>query len=206
MLVGHEVDADFVKSNSQPADAEVTPLLLSQAAFRQQTALYDGKNSLQQAAYQAAHTIKENYGAGVCTVVMIYNACGEPIYLAGNHYWYGHIGEFPVDYRIGNGQYSVFLHIKYGILYTSEGALIYMNSMGTNFIVAWDNPFLGENKVYALIRNDEDYYSTDPWLMLENKLIQSGQDTVTDDTMFTIYSNVGQGTSPIATFTILRKN
>lgn len=54
---------------------------------------------------------KANWGTGISTLCLVYNATGDTITRVPGHDWYGHIeDQYPEE--IANGQWGGFLHVK----------------------------------------------------------------------------------------------
>jgi hypothetical protein len=90
--------------------------------------------------------IKQQWGAGVSTLVVFYNASGDDIQLVQNHDYWGHIGPSPYPTLVRNGQWGAFLHVKTsGAASGSSAAVVYrgLDASGNSrdWCFAWDNPW-----------------------------------------------------------------
>ncbi|GLT40923.1 hypothetical protein SLA2020_150190 [Shorea laevis] len=63
-------------------------------------------------ARQYVEKLKREWGVGVSTLCLVYNATGDTIMLVGSNDWLGHLGPAPYPSEIGNGQWGGFLHVK----------------------------------------------------------------------------------------------
>ncbi|KAA0038316.1 23 kDa jasmonate-induced protein-like [Cucumis melo var. makuwa] len=90
--------------------------------------------------------LREEWGHGVATLCLIYNATGDTITFVCEHSWHGHIGSGPYPSEIANGQWGAFLHVKTAVVPSgSAGACVYrgLNNYGEvcDWMVAWSNPY-----------------------------------------------------------------
>ena len=90
--------------------------------------------------------LKKQWGTGVSTLCLIYNATGDPIDFVTDHSWHGHIGPGPYPTRIENGQWGGFLHVKTsGTATGSSAAVVYRgvnnNDQHCDWMAAWSNPW-----------------------------------------------------------------
>lgn len=104
------------------------------------------------------NSMKQKYGKGISSLIMIYNASGRTMRLHpeegdAERDIHGHQGEWPKDSIIGNGQWSVFLHVhSSGAARGSAGFCHYkFDNTDSYFKVSWDTPFSGKNKAKAEI-------------------------------------------------------
>lgn len=188
-------------------NTERTPLVLSQLAIQQLTAINSDGNTLQMTAVNQVNTMKEEYGEGASTLVMIFNASGESLTYQNNYDWAGGIDKYPYDRVIPNGTYSVFLHVKHALWGGSEGCVVYSNQTGLDFLMAWSNPYRGRNNAYADIQANHYWPLLQNWENVYN--LQKGQGEVYasffDNEQYSIFASIGNYTSPIVCYTITRK-
>lgn len=206
MIVGNEVNEDFVKRIPQYAELEITPELLSQVALQQQSVLYSQGNTLHIDAVHALLAMKQDYGEGACTLVMIFNASGETLTFQENYDWEGRTNEYPEDNIIANGQYSVFIHVKTRPFGGSEGSVVYRGTTQADFLMAWCNPWASWNNVYASVQASNYWPDQQTWDAVYEKFILAvdrNTDEFTNGT-YSIYSSIGSDTTSIASFTIQR--
>ncbi|XP_022723014.1 23 kDa jasmonate-induced protein-like [Durio zibethinus] len=102
--------------------------------------------------------LKSQWGTGVSTLCLVYNATGEPLTFVTSHDWFGHIYQ-TYPRVIANGQWGGFLHVKTaGAASGSEAAVVYRgknkDGRATDWLLAWDNPWRRidlDNQAYAEI-------------------------------------------------------
>lgn len=210
MLVGKLIDNMDVKSYPRYKDQDITPYVLSQVALQQWTSVNSNGETLQQEAARKLSSMKKDYGQGICTLVMIFNASGETLTFQDHQDWSGAWGKYTPDRTIGNGQVMIFLHTKTFMFRGSEGSLIYRGTSGLDFLFAWDTPYWGSNKVYVSDNVNDYWPNNESWDKVKSKLETSASssfyDSNTNDS-FSIFAGIGeQNTSPIANFSIKRKN
>lgn len=196
MLIGDEVNQDFVNNMPQYKDAEVTSDILVEVALQQQAA-----NQME--AIDKVNDMKKDYGNGASTLVIIFNATGEVMNFQQSYDWSGQTDKSPIDQTIGNGQFSVFLHVKYWPFTGSVGCVIYRGE-SKDFLLSWDNPYMGGNAIRADIQSFDYWPKEQDWSTVES-LLEDSQAVVNvyDGSLYSIYSSIGaMGTSPIACFTI----
>ncbi|GLT95606.1 hypothetical protein SLE2022_132790 [Rubroshorea leprosula] len=89
--------------------------------------------------------LRRQWGDGVSTLGLIYNATGDTIKFTSTKDWSGNIGPAPYPSEIANGQWGGFLHVKTsGSISGSNSAVVYRCNNGTaesDWMVAWDNPW-----------------------------------------------------------------
>lgn len=206
MIIGNEVNSDVVKSYPQYVkEANITPLILSKVAMQQLTATDSRGDSLQMAATKAVNAMKNEYGQGASTLVMIFNASGETLRYQTNKDWSGETEKYPFDLTIANGEYSVFLHVKSGIFTGSVGCVVFRGDSGSDFLFAWDNPYIGDNSSYVDVKSKDYWPGVQPWSDVESKLTSSGISSNTDNGTYVVNSMIGLATSPIVQYTVTRK-
>lgn len=97
-------------------------------------------------AREYVHNLKEEWGTGVSTLCLLYNATGDTITFVLEHNWHGHVGPAPYPIQIANGQWGAFLHVKTsGAATGSSAAIVYRgknnNDVGCDWMAAWSNPW-----------------------------------------------------------------
>ncbi|KAL8238805.1 hypothetical protein R6Q59_015372 [Mikania micrantha] len=146
----------------------------AQAAAKNQNA--DGK--LDQVLQASLHSQKAevggvNLGPTNTTVVLLYNATGDPMTYQTKHDWHGHVvGHYPII--IQNGQGVFFKHVGTDSK-GSVGAVVYNIQNCTDSMIAWNNPTNSPNTAYCEM-NEPGYYSSwdCDWKVIHNKLMDSG--------------------------------
>ncbi len=192
-LIGTMIDATYVQGQN-PNIKNVTQADLAKAALQAQ-------ESNQQAAMTLVNSFKEDYGNGVSTLVMLYNATGAELALRSSDDSSGHIGKYPYDLTIQNGQWSVFLHVHTsGTAGGSVGAVGYNVEDGNTkpvAVVAWDNPYSGSPKAFGDCWGS-DTYAKASWDFVYTRADQGGTSGTSGvhNGYFVPYS-IGQTSSPI---------
>nr|XP_028957974.1 23 kDa jasmonate-induced protein-like [Malus domestica] len=123
--------------------------------------------------------LKKQYGIGVSSLCLVYNATGDTLTYVTCIDWYGHIGTSP--YQIANGQWGVFLHVKTaGQATGSVAAVVYRgkNAVGSicDWMLAWRNPWnrhLFTNTVDTDI-GPENHFKAEVWRTVYNRLVKNG--------------------------------
>ncbi|KAD5960490.1 hypothetical protein R6Q59_013584 [Mikania micrantha] len=119
----------------------------------------DGKRD---AAIAYVRQLKHDWGNGVSTLGIFYNATGENLVFAKQDSWYGEIvGPFPM--RVQNGQWGAFFHGKMPIVPSGSVAFVVyrVKADDTQFcdqLIAWQTPFdqvSCNNQAYCEIFDDE---------------------------------------------------
>lgn len=205
MIVGTKVDSDFVKSYPQYEHVDVTPLLLSQVAVMQLTAVDSNAVTLQKQATDTVNAMKGDYGEGASTLVMVFNASGETLTYHDAYDWSGGLGKYNIDLKVENGEYCVFLHTKTRLFQGSVGCVVFRGELGSDFLFAWENPYWGQNSIYADVQANDYWPNQQSWDTVASKLDGTGRTSTVDNGTYTIFTSIGTDTSPIASFTIERK-
>ncbi|XP_020262645.1 23 kDa jasmonate-induced protein-like [Asparagus officinalis] len=118
--------------------------------------------------------LKEQYGNGVSTLCVVYNATGDPITFISTHDWHGHLWEAPIPQYLANGQWGAFLHVHPTLGITgSSAAVVYRgkNDAGEDqdFMLSWMNPYWpGYCKAYTMVR-EAGYFTKNRWGQLQDK-------------------------------------
>ncbi|KAM7271962.1 hypothetical protein ACFE04_031176 [Oxalis oulophora] len=155
-------------------------------------------------ARKYVETLKSQYGNGVSTLCLIYNATGDPIHQVGSNDWHGHIASSPYPSVIANGQWGAFLHVHpTGAAAGSQAAVVYrgMNSNGTNYdwCIVWVTPWnrAYNNHAYVEIREVGHFHGEGIWWTVQRKSEDSGYNH--RETMDGCLCDVSMGneTSPI---------
>lgn len=154
-LKGNIIDATYVQSQD-PTKTQPTQSDLATAALQ-------AMNSSQTDAMTLVNSYKEEYGLGISTLVMIYNATGTALNLRSSDDDSGHIGKYPYDAVIQNGQWSVFLHVHTsGSAAGSIGAVGYtiQDDTGKVAVIAWNNPYNSSASAFADVWSSSGFHAT----------------------------------------------
>lgn len=206
MLIGNEVNAAVLMQDPQYAHSEIDTLLLSKVAIQRQSLSNSNGVTLQEEAYQALNAMKEEYGNGASTLVMIFNASGETLAFKKKWNYAGDTDKYAMDSLIRNGQYSIFLHVSQHFFGSSEAAVVYVGESGESFLMAWDNPYRGLNSVHAMVGEEPNFWMNVRWEYVWQELQASGSYEAYEHATYAIYSNIGPETSPIASYMITRNH
>ncbi|GAV70217.1 hypothetical protein CFOL_v3_13715 [Cephalotus follicularis] len=120
-------------------------------------------------AERYVESLKEEYGYGVSTLCMVYNATGDAIHYIDDHDYVGNIGKSPYPQIIENGQWGVFLHVKptAAVFLGSSASVVYRgkNQSGKDcdWMFAWYNPLIGSNHVFTRIREANHFANNKYW-------------------------------------------
>ncbi|GAV91554.1 hypothetical protein CFOL_v3_34948 [Cephalotus follicularis] len=117
-----------------------------------------------------AQTYVENldkeYGSGITTLCLVYNATGDMIQLVEQHNWAGDMWKAPCAQIIGNGQWGAFLQ---GEKHSegSSAAVVYrgkrVDDQDADWMFSWYNPHTGANYSYTEIREVDHYANNAYW-------------------------------------------
>lgn len=204
MLIGKELNHDTIQSNPQYEHTTINPQQLSQAAMVQRSNIFSNGITLQMVATNRVMAMKEEDGSNHIIQIIIYNASGETLTYQENYNWMGGTSKYPLDSRIANGTYSVFLHVDWNY---PSGATVYRGTSGSDFLLAW-RMLKGGNVAYVDVQNNDYWPQKQSWSMVEEKLIvneRGNRNVVFDNGIYLISPFIGYDQSPIAAFTIARK-
>ena len=105
--------------------------------------------------------MKEEYGLGLCTQLMIANRTRWPIELVDYHNFSGVVWKYPVPTLIERNKVGTFIHVRRNFRFTgSSGALSYAlvgpNGPELRLDVVWQNPSIGYNWVRVRLASPSD--------------------------------------------------
>nr|XP_043639346.1 23 kDa jasmonate-induced protein-like [Erigeron canadensis] len=144
---------------------------------------------------------KENFGSGVSTLSIFYNATGETLFYAEDDSKYGKIYDsYPA--RVQNGQWGAFLHIKNPVVASgSEAFVVYRGRFNdTDYckqLIAWDVPWdqlTGYNHAYCEINDDNS--EIDKNKVYKNMEAGGRQHSIMKSGIF-LTSYIDEGSSPM---------
>nr|XP_028964041.1 23 kDa jasmonate-induced protein-like isoform X1 [Malus domestica] len=164
-VFGNPITDETLKGMPEYADKQIGRLDRAYVALNMKNAAEKDFN-----ARTHVEKLKEQYGDGVSTLCLVYNATGETIRYAYKKDWYGHIGNAPYPPLIANGQWGAFLHVKTaGESSGSNAAVVYRGLNIVNeecdWMLSWSNPWdrtKSDNTVITEIRglnHFESYWS-----------------------------------------------
>ncbi|CAL5324142.1 unnamed protein product [Camellia sinensis] len=133
-------------------------------------------------ARQYVENLKKEWGDGVSTLCLVYNATGDTVEFITYHDYNGHVGQAPYPMHIANGQWAGFLHGKTSAEPSgSTGTVVYrgknQHNQGCDWMLAWFNPGNRKsfnNKVYTEIREAGHYDGGKYWDYIYGLIDKSG--------------------------------
>lgn len=139
--------------------------ILKQAAIQAMEHRYDAydRQGDPPGALNRVNGMKEEFGNGVCTLLMMYNATGCRLTKADDDDHSGKIWKYKYDDVIENGQWSVVLHVKSSFGLAGSTACIGYELEGRNqvLVVAWDTPYSGDSTGWVRIIPMAEWKATD---------------------------------------------
>lgn len=129
----------------------------------------EGK-SFEMATTTRVNGMKEEWGSGVSTLIMIYNATGCTLKLDDMGSDSGKFWKYEPDPVVYNGEWTCFLHVKTAgtatgscgwVGYKMHGDVGNIEGMGTMddyyFVTAWDTPWSGSNTAWTGVQMGAGY-------------------------------------------------
>jgi hypothetical protein len=210
MLVGKTITEETIKRLYPNAKPDEYVNLLSKEALDT-----GSQGEYQEEAIKTVNGLKERYGEGASTLICIYNATGRKWTYVSSHDWHGEIYS-PYDTEIYNGQWSVFLHTKAGIITGSAGCVVYrIEKANTDLFIGWSNPYLvGTTNTFHVEMQQENYWTGEaPTFSLEKMYdpVKSDPNSVItleqpiNSPTFHIDGSIGQTSSPLLMVTVSTK-
>lgn len=143
-VFGNPVTDDTVRE-LYPTKTVITPLDRAKVAKE----LIEN-NSKKTNAKQFVESLISQYGEGIKTGGLFYNATGRPLTFISNHDYQGNVFKVSYPTVIQNGQWFAFLHVKGSRLDGSSAAVVYrsVNDQGDqyDYMCSWSVP---DNKVHT---------------------------------------------------------
>jgi len=137
MIYGDVIDAAYAKVMGEDS----SPKNLAKMATKVQTSA-----DREKAATKMVNTMKTEYGDGISSLILIYNATGYPLNFYQNANYSGRMSKYQPDDLIQNGQWGCFLHVKSsGTMTGSCGVVSYKMDETNLFWFFWSTPYSGEN-------------------------------------------------------------
>ncbi|KAL9233990.1 hypothetical protein vseg_008917 [Gypsophila vaccaria] len=139
-------------------------------------------------ALQYALNLKKDYGNGVSTLILIYNATGEPLEFVEDQKmdWLGSVYKAEPPRSFDNGQWIAFLHVHPTALKLgSEGARVLrgknMNGDVCDFMVSWFAPWdsTPQNSAYTEVRGKDHF--AQHWNHIKTNLLEKGHRICKDE-------------------------
>jgi hypothetical protein len=151
MLLGKKIDPNTLAALPEFAGKNPTPLDCGRYALA-------SMENYQKLADENVNGMKDEYGDGVSTLVMIYNASGRDVIINSLDNKYGRIGDWPYDPVIANGQWSVFLHVKKTSAASGSQATLgcAVDAVPGTLSISWDTPWAAGSTNTASVSADHD--------------------------------------------------
>lgn len=156
-------------------------------------------DDFRQAARDEVANAKRQYGNGISTLVTIFNASGAELVYKGANNFSGHADRYQPDMRIGNGQWSTYLHVHpAGEMRGSSAALVYNVGGRTSRIdyalFGWSVPYSGHNNSWCRVEDNDSEYAQTGWDTYQDRIEDGngGQSSYA----YRITCPLGQGSSP----------
>jgi hypothetical protein len=207
--VGNPITAADANSNPAYQGQTVTPLILAQVALAQKNRLGGGNDleDLEQYATEQILKASSDNGDMTATLLLIYNATGGNLTFVDHQDWSGHLGQFPFDPVIQNGQWCYVLHTHVGGTWAgSVGCCVYRGD-AADFFMGWSDPYGGPttgNGVYVESRGQGHWPGVADWDYMYN-LVNNATSSSTDTTPpYQMFASIGTGPTPICKFILTR--
>ncbi|KAI3778234.1 hypothetical protein L2E82_07373 [Cichorium intybus] len=128
--------------------------------------------------------LKAQWGNGITTLCLLYNATGETLTYATSRNWFGDIGPSPYPTIILNGQWGAYLHTKTPRVPSgSQAAVVYRGKYSDNAscdrMITWCIPwqrFTQDNAAYCEI-NEVGHFDGAVWDTIYNKTPLAGRES-----------------------------
>lgn len=173
-VFGLPIDDLTLQGLPEYADKEVTKVDRAITALKLKNA--EGKDAN---CRKFVENMKNDWGEGNATLVMLYNATGDNVKFVCDKNWHGHNGPSPYPMTIQNGQWGGFLHVKQtGIAEGSTAAVVYRGKDNAgdqrDWFIGWNNPWdrlSYDNAVYCLVRGAGAFENN--WTQFESRLMDT---------------------------------
>jgi hypothetical protein len=135
---------------------------MSERALKSINANDGSGGGAQNQAILRANGMKEEYGNGVCTRILIYNASGIPLTCYETHDSSGHWSKYGPPSRIEVGEWGVCFHVKTSGSATGSCGIVSFHLEGEPYVftVSWDVPWSGSNNASCYTMTKEGYEGT----------------------------------------------
>jgi len=192
-IVGTVIDDAYVKAQ----DPSIKIVTQGDRAYY----ALSGQSTYQKDASDLVNAYKEEYGNGISTLIMIYNATGTTLTLRGSHDYSGHIYKYPYDTTIENGEWSCVLHVHTsGWANGSIGEVGYNIGDGDHVPVGWcgwNNPFNSSDTAVADVYQEATYHDAS-WETILTKMESGGTNGTGGDNGngYPVKYSIGEDSSP----------
>ncbi|KAF5795555.1 putative protein kinase RLK-Pelle-LRR-I-1 family [Helianthus annuus] len=128
--------------------------------------------------------LKKQWGNGISTLCLLYNATGETLTYATSRNWFGDIGPSPYPTIILNGQWGAYLHTKTPKIPSGSAAAVvyrgkYTDNAFCDRMITWSIPwqrFTQDNAAYCEI-NEVGHFDGAAWDAIYNKTPYAGRES-----------------------------
>mgnify|MGYP001356556598 CR=1 FL=1 len=206
---GNVIDFESKQLELKPrniTDESAIRLEMSRLAMLDINALSGGSTeNFENLANMRVNAFKEDFGNGVCTRIMVYNASGSILTFQDSTDSSGHWGNNTLPTEIQVGQWATALHEKSrGSATGSCGAVVFHIDMADEvFIISWDVPWSGDNHAccYTMLREKWNATSWDEAIKWAETEPRTGTDVCGP---FTVDYSITNDSSPILRVVIRR--
>lgn len=160
-------------------------------------------------AIDRVNGMKEEWGTGVSTRVIIYNALGIPLSKRSSHDSYGHWSRYAPSDRIEVGQWDVSFHVKTSGAATGSCSVVSYNLEGYGhddvLMIGFNTPWSGKNTAYCNVMTTKTWNKTS-WDDLHDLTYKGAASATLDFGRARVRYTVDQDSSPMLTVTVLRSD
>jgi len=199
--VGPIIDATWLKKNvPRFVDVPIQKITIADCA---DVALQQQSVSAK-AARTAVDKLKEEYGFGVSTLCMFYNATGTSITSVNNYSWHGHFyAPGAPEGSLGNGQWYAILHVHTSSTAVGTKACLVVDTADAEVMLGFRTPWnSAPNAVWTSVQKIGTW-SGSSWEKTIGDNIDNGGKTDTSTRLgITSDMDIGNGTSAYCTAVI----
>lgn len=177
MAYGVPIDDDFLRT--LPEYKNKTTL----TAKDRSTVALQQKFVYRDQAIKRLDELKSDFGDGVSTLCLVYNATGDTITCHDTQSWKGHFYKQSPENSFENGQWSIFMHVKPSVLPEGcTGAVIYRTKQHADVFLGWQNPWTPgyDTSCWAECRAWDHWWGTGSKSFMEHLLYDKARSTHED--------------------------
>lgn len=207
MLLGTKLTPAAVADMS---DDPTAPLSGTALRKRISKIAQDRGDDLEKQGVEEANGMKEEWGTGVSSLIVIKNMLDVPITFQNDKDYNGHIWKYTYDDEIHPGQCSVVLHVKTSRVASGSCATIGYNIPGYDapytWWMTWYSVWSGTNSVYSRPLKTNPWNET-PWADVARHSEAEGKERYKRKTgVITSKGKTSQASSPLVIFNIYRND
>ncbi|XP_028055441.1 23 kDa jasmonate-induced protein-like [Camellia sinensis] len=198
-VFGNPITNETLEGMPEYVDKEITRRDRAHVAM-----LMKNAENKDDSARNHVQSLKNDFGDGISTLYVIYNATGDNLKFITTHDYHGHIYADPYPTIIQNGQWAAFLHVKPSVITAGSSAgVVYrggQNQSGKehDWMLAWSIPYIVDNHAYTEIREVNHYKeSNDCWGTVSDKMGNTGLTHEDNWYQCVSYTSIGNNTSPV---------